>query len=113
MLALSLLIECVIAAYRMLAAKRLTGIPVRSFMVNVVWHSLLPVSIAACIALHSHLHHGSGFCTAAGHRLPGGRIAGSIDQVLRPFTIRLQKLTEMAGKALAKITRKSPVLNAN
>lgn len=112
-LTLSLLIECAIAAYRMLAAKRLTGIPVRSFMVNVVWHSLLPVSIAAGIALIPTYTMEEGFVRL----LATGCLAVvSLAVMIRFFGLspyELQKLTDMAGKALAKITRKSPVLNAN
>ncbi|MBO9152048.1 oligosaccharide flippase family protein [Chitinophaga sp. GCM10012297] len=112
-LTLSLFIECAIAAYRMLAAKRLTGIPVRSFLVNVVWHSLLPVGVAACIALAPSYLMDEGFARLA---VTGFLAVFSLGLMIRFFGLspyELQKLTDMTGKALAKITRKSPVLNAN
>jgi hypothetical protein len=82
-------------------------------MVNVVWHSLLPVSIAACIALIPTYTMEAGFVRLLA---TGCTAVVSLAVLIRFFglsTYELQKLTEMAGKALAKITRKSPVLNAN
>lgn len=112
-LTLSLLIECAIAAYRMLAAKKLTGIPVRSFLVNVVWHSLLPVGIAAGVALLPSFLMNEGFARL----LATGCLAVcTLGLMIRFFGLspyELQKLTDMTGKALAKLSRKSPVLNAN
>lgn len=111
-LVLGVLIECLIGLYRLLAAKQLTGIEVPVFLKTVAWQSLLPVTLATAIALIPYYTMEEGFVRLLA---TCGLSVVAITLLVRSMGLtpyELQKLEEMAGKALSKLGRKRPVLKA-
>lgn len=107
-LVLSVAIECLIGLYRLLAAHQLTGIAAGSFMKNVVWQSLLPVTLATAISLIPYFTMEEGFLRLLA---TGAVSVVSVSLLVRGMGLtpyEQQKLGEMAGKALARINRKRP-----
>ncbi|MFD2889962.1 lipopolysaccharide biosynthesis protein [Chitinophaga cymbidii] len=106
----AIFVEVISCGFRALAARRLTGLQISDYLFKVIWQALVPVTVAAGIAVIPSLFMDEGF-----FRLLLTGIISSLSVILCIKYLGLtsyehEKLEEMLEKAITKVsTRLKPV----
>ncbi|MGX5818962.1 MATE family efflux transporter [Chitinophaga lutea] len=110
---LGLGIECLIGCYRLLAARRLTGIPVRHFILQAALPAMAPIALAACIAGLPSLLMEEGFVRLMVTCLVSAVTIAGLVRWRGLSAYELQKIEDMLARLRARISGKRALLKAN